>query len=588
MENFQKCPTDTEGIQIINLKRIKRLAVVVTVLIFALLCRAFYIQIISHDNLSEGALSQYEISVEGLDTRGAILDRNYMPLTGGKSQYYYFVKKTTVDWAEHNTYTKTKGEESPEVSRAAVFAQLIEALNARQIARSDSDYYVFRTEKFDSEINQSLKQDYDAYVFESKARYSDEQMACHLIGYINQDEKIGVSGLELQFEDMLKADNSKLTLWADGTGTILLGKEPVVENVFDNEENNVLVTTIDRRIQAVTEKALSGKTKKGAAAVMDAQTGEILAWVSLPIFNPNDLGEYLKDDSDCLINKVSQAAYAPGSVFKIVTAAAALEAGIPADTEYECLGEVTVEGVTLGCSTAPEGGHGIIDMTTAMAHSCNCYFAQLGQTVGVDAIVKQAEIMGFGSYALEDYPGEVEGNLPSAENVGAWDTSNISIGQGQLLATPLQIAKMTAVIANDGKPVSMHVVGSETDDNASLDGNAAPDDSTLPNGNISPDGNIADKERQIISPETAEQIQKMLGMVMTDGTAKDDWQLPVYGKTGTAEFGETNNCWFTGYCEVSNGKKYVITVLAEDGISGSTSALPVFREIVEYIQKTQE
>ncbi len=528
----------------INLRRIRQMFAQVVILMVLLLGRTFYIQILCHENLTEGAVSQYEISVQGLDTRGAILDRNYMPLTGGKSQYYYFIKKNRED---------------------EFLSSYVSYLEAKQIAREDASYYVFRCEKYNADINTVLKEKYRAYVFESSARYADDQVACHLIGYINQDEKVGVSGLELMYEDVLEAENSKLTLWADGAGNIFAGKEPAVSNRSETGSSqmngNVLVTSIDRRIQSVTEKALAQKIDKGAALVMDVETGEILAWASMPTFNPNDLASYLSAEDDHLLNKVSQGAYAPGSVFKIVTAAAALENGLDEDTRYECLGKVEIEGVNLSCSTAPEGGHGIIDMNTAMAESCNCYFAQLGKTIGYEKIIKMAEKFGFGKLVLEDYFEENSGNLPSVDSLFLSDISNISIGQGKILATPIQVAKMTAVIAKKGEDIRPKAVISKQ--------------------------NIYKENQQVLSAQNAEKIEAMMGLVMTEGTARNDWKIPVYGKTGTAEAGSKKHCWFTGFCDVGD-KRYVITVMAEDGDSGSATSAPVFKEIVDYLIKTQE
>ena len=119
---------------------------------------------------------------------------------------------------------------------------------------------------------------------------------------------------------------------------------------------------------------------------------------------------------------------------------------------YFCL-SVTVEGVTLKCTAAEEEGHGELDMNQAMACSCNCYFAQLGQLAGCGEIVKTAAKLGLGSQVLKDYPQEASGNIPDEDEVGPWDTTNISIGQGAILTTPLQIARMTAIVACGGRDV---------------------------------------------------------------------------------------------------------------------------------------
>ena len=545
----------------INKKRVKGFAVFFAVMAVLLAARLAYIQIFCHDEFTAAAVSQYEITVEGLDTRGVILDRNSMPLTGGVKEYYYIISRKLKDGR---------------------LKSLTEDIGGQQIAKKTSAYLVYRTESFDRDINDILKKDYSAYVFQTSSRYSDDQLACHLIGYINEDEKVGVSGIELMCQDRLAAAGSRLTIWADAAGSLLRGIAPSVEDVegsvygkeddlrsqSSNMDERCVVTTIDRRLQYVCEKALESHTKSGAALITDCQTGEILAWASSPTFDPNDIESYL-EDGDCLINKVSQAAYAPGSVFKIVTAAAALENNVcGSDQVFECKGEVTVEGVTLGCSNAPEGGHGSLDMSQAMACSCNCYFAQLGEMIESGTIAAQAEKMGFGQTVLNNFPSETGGNIPGEDQVGPWDVSNLSIGQGDILATPLQINQMTSIIAGGGKLVRPTIFLDEEDTRKEKE--------------------EADAE-QVVTPETAASIEMMLADVMTEGTGSIGWEIPVWGKTGTAEAEKdglpVKNCWFTGYCRIED-KTYVITVLAEDGASGSATALPVFKEITEFLQET--
>ncbi len=534
-----------------RLNRNRTLLVIFIILMFLLLARVFYIQIICHEELKAATQSQYEVLIDGMDTRGRILDRNYMPLTGGINQYYYFIKK---DLATEE------------------LDSIVSQIDARQIASEESLYLVYRTEGFNEAINKRLKDDFHAYVFQSAARYGDEQIACHLIGYLNEDEQIGVSGLELKYQNELQADETSLYLWADAAGEIIAGSKPYKESLANDlaknkmDAGNGIVTTIDRRIQYVTEKSLQEKAQSGAAIVMDADTGEILAWTSTPTFNPNDIESYLESGSDCLINKVSQASYPPGSVFKIVTALAALENGIDPQGEYECEGEAEIEGITVGCMAGPEGGHGIVDMEKAMALSCNCYFAKIGERIGCSKILETAQSMGLGQTTMESFPEEDMGNVPKGEEVGAWDTSNISIGQGQLLVTPIQICQMTSTIANGGYLVCPKIILNEET-----------------------------QKKQIIDSENAEKIESYLKAVMTEGTGAltgdgagtgGGWDLDVYGKTGTAEagsYGEIENiCWFTGYCRQED-KNYVITIMVQDGTSGAKDALPVFKKITDLL-----
>lgn len=533
----------------LNSIRIKTVLVMFAAAMALLAARVWYIQVNCHEQFAQAAVSQYEIAIEGLDTRGMILDRNLKPLTGGTEQYYYIISKKNKD---------------------AELEKIMEELESQQMAKSSSAYYVYRTEKYNEETNDFLKEEYGAYVFQSQSRYSDDQMACHLIGYLNNDENRGVSGLELMCQDELADDGNVLTVWADGAGNILRGIAPSVtcaQSVMADTtaakamKAKSVVTTIDRRLQHVCEKALEGAGEGGAAIVLNSDTGEILTWASYPDFNPNDIASYLGGDGDCLIDKVSQGTYAPGSVFKIVTAIAALESGVCDETQvFNCDGQITVEGVTLKCTAAEEEGHGELDMNQAMACSCNCYFAQLGQLAGCGEIVKTAAKLGLGSQVLKDYPQEASGNIPDEDEVGPWDTTNISIGQGAILTTPLQIARMTAIVACGGRDV----------------------EPVLETGQAGSPG------RRIISEETAEKLDSMMQDVMTSGTGAGSWQVPVRGKTGTAEAvfegRDVKNCWFTGYFDVG-GETYVVTVVAERGDSGSITALPVFKAVVDFLSK---
>ena len=365
-------------------KRVKAAVVIFMALVLALVGRLFFIQILCHEEFAEAASSQHEITVEGLDTRGQILDRNGRAITGGSYQYYYIIKKE-----------RLSGE----------YEELLNALGGSQIAAKDSDYCVYRTENYDEQINDRLRAGCGAYVFRSRSRYSATQPACHLVGYLNQSEKRGVSGLEYLFEERLKAGENRLVLLADAAGNILPGRAPWVKTSEKlTGSDNSVVTSIELGLQKKCERLLSN-VSSGACIVTDCMSGEILAMASVPVFDPNRISEYLSSEGDCLINKSLQASYPPGSVFKLVTAAAALEKGICTTSQrYECKGEMEAEGVSVSCSTAPEGGHGEIDMNEAMALSCNCYFVQLGQAVGHEKILETAQLLGLGAEVLEDFP----------------------------------------------------------------------------------------------------------------------------------------------------------------------------------------
>ncbi len=520
-------------------KRIKLAAAAACLTWVLLSCRLFYWQVLCHQPLTEAAQAQYDIRVEGMDTRGRILDRNLQPLTDGAWQYCYFLKTDRVN---------------------AQVQSMLDAVLARNITSGQNlspAYSVYRTGYFDEAVSRTLREEYGAYIFGSVSRYEDEQTACHLIGYLNDSEKRGVSGLEKVYEELLQPDGSFLKLQADGSGLLLLDRKPEVDGGGSFLRNN-LVTTIDKPLQEFCESAFSVRNLEGAVLVSEVETGQILAWVSAPSFNPNQIERYLDGSGSNLVNKCVQGQYAPGSVFKIVTAAAALEnSAMSPYTVYTCTGTAEVEGILLGCQSGPPGGHGDVDMYRAMAVSCNCYFAELGKELGCSAVLEMAERLGFGNPVFGIFAEEVSGNLPLAETCGPWDISNLSIGQGRILATPAQVHQMMTVIAGGGVRKQLQVVEGEV------------------------------HAERVLPESAAGELKRMLQQVMTAGTGSGvSWNGEPAGKTGTAEAAvdgtPVNNCWFSGFFS-AHEHTYAVTVLVEEGVSGSASALPVFRDVCDYL-----
>ena len=445
-----------------NRKRIIGGALFLAALTLLLCARLFYIQIFCHEEFAEAALSQYETSLVGIDGRGQILDRELRPLTGAVYRYFYIIGKESAD-QQLNV--------------------LLEELDAVRVTLRSSRYEVYRTERFDASIHKSLREEYSAYAFRARTRYQNQQTACHLIGYLNEAEQRGVSGLELLCEEKLRAKSDRLLLESDAAGRLLRGVAPRrakaegssaadartsdagdaanAEHAAIGQGN--IVTTLDLRVQQKCEALLAqlcgtaGTVPQADAAavlVSRADSGEVLAAASYPAFEPEHIADYLAEDCEdngCLLNRVLQAAYPPGSVFKLVVAAAALENDIcPPSRCFTCRKTAEVAGVTLSCSTGGENGHGRLNMREAMAVSCNCYFAQLGELVGYEKILETARKLGFGETVLAGFPGETAGSVPRDADCGIQDTANLSIGQGALLVTPLQVQQLTQIIACDG------------------------------------------------------------------------------------------------------------------------------------------
>ena len=268
----------------------------------------------------------------------------------------------------------------------------------------------------------------------------------------------------------------------------------------------------------------------------------------------------MRSDTGELVNKVTQGEYPPGSIFKLVVAAAALEAGCDPDMQFTCSGAETVNGHSVSCETGGEYGHGEITMEEAMAYSCNCAFIQLGQKTGAESIIAMAEKLGLGNVVLEGYPGEKEGNLMTVRQSSGAAITNLSIGQGETLVTPLQVANMMSIIANDGVDTGLSLIMEKEKEDEGI---------------------------RCLNSETVTALQKMMDAVIEYGTASElDITVPAGGKTGSAESmqggKEVIHGWMTGYFPTED-PEYTVTVFIENGRTGKGSAGPVFSEVTEYI-----
>ena len=269
--------------------------------------RFAFLQIIRNEELSEAAELQHRVRIEGLDSRGMILDRNLNPLTGKGRSYYYFIQEERVD------------------SAAAALLETVSAADISEEGNTGSGYRVWRTEQYDEIVSRHLKERCDAYILSLPSRYSSRQTACHLIGYTDGESQTGTAGLEKAFEEQLKNSGRGVSLRADGRGQLLASSAPVFsrENYFTSSG---LVTTLDISLQNVCESAMYEREFDGAVLVSEADRGELLAWVSSPCFNPYAAAEFA-DEEDARINKCIERSYPLGEIFEIVSDAAAYEKG---------------------------------------------------------------------------------------------------------------------------------------------------------------------------------------------------------------------------------------------------------------------
>ncbi len=401
-------------------------------------------------------------------------------------------------------------------------------------------------------------------------RYGSRLLAPHLIGYLNSDDSAGIAGLEKAYDELLQSNNGQIrvSFAVDGTGVCLHGVQPKVTDTTKNIENG-LVLTIDRTIQQTVEDMAPSFLTKGAVIVMNPTDGAILALASFPTFQPDTVAESISKDDGALINR-ALSLYDCGSVFKIVTAAAALESGVSTDLSFICAGGMDVGTTRFHCHQRL--GHQRLSLNAAFAQSCNLYFIQLAQKIGAEKLYAMIDQLGF--LQPINFAQELGSNACVTPDMSELLQSpaalaNLSFGQGKLLVSPLHVAQMTAVMANGGTLYSPYVVRGTYDQNTGL---------------------VKRKEgrgKRALSVESVTKIRKMMELVVTEGTGlkAKPTGCTAAGKTGTAETGQRAvdgspvvQSWFTGYIPAEN-PQYVITILAEDAENTNASTAQLFCEI---------
>jgi len=408
-----------------------------------------------------------------------------------------------------------------------------------------------------------------AYIFAVQKRYSHDQIAAHIIGYIDRSSNKGITGVELGYEKVLnKIEPVSIRFAKNAMGHIYDGVQPVITR-SDGDKAGVALT-IDSRIQGVAEEAAKSTFERGAIVVMECETGKIRAMVSLPSYSPDDVAAALDQPLSPLINRAITP-YNVGSVYKLCVAAAALENGY-GDFVHTCSSSVTLGVNTFRCA----GGraHGVIDLEQALEVSCNTYFIMLGQKLGAEKIYNMSRLFGFGQpQSLGGGIFSKEGSLPDLSRLSTQPATlaNISFGQGDLLLTPLNIACMTAAIAQNGKCPSPTLIEGEVSSEGQL----------VPDGYVTP-------AISVMNATTAATLRSFMINVVETGTgtkAKPEL-LGAGGKTGTAQTGWIENgkpveqAWFCGFYP-AQAPKYVIVAMAENGRSGGSTTAPIFKQIAD-------
>jgi len=416
-------------------------------------------------------------------------------------------------------------------------------------------------------------------ITESSERfYPKGTLASYLLGIAGVDNQ-GLEGLELYYDTTLKGTNGQIVAERDATGKeIPEGKHSYVSPI----DGNTVVLTIDEVIQYICEREIAAAVEetgssRGLVLAMDPKTGKILADAIAPSFDPNSYNDYTAQERR---NFAFTDVYEPGSTFKVITAAAALEEGIiSADDEFYDSGYVKVKGSTLRCWK--RAGHGYETFEEALGNSCNPVFVEVALELGAEKFLSYINAFGFGTKTGIDFPGEAVGAIQDLTVKGPVELATTGFGQG-ISVTPIQLLNAVCAIANGGTLMKPTLVEKIID----ADGNVVSQ--TEPT-----------KIRQVISEKTAEELTRMMVTVVSDsgGSNAAVEGYAVAGKTGTAEkptngkYGEERIASFVGFMPAEDPQIAVLILLDEPQCEikyGGTIAAPIFNKIMTECSKYME
>ncbi len=565
-----------------------------SILVLGLFCRLWYLSIVRYDHFLSLATRNQIRSVPLVAPRGEIYDREGTILVENTFGFDLLLfPDQVIDPKETQAYLENAIDFSAE--------EFYERLD---VGRSYGRYQpvVLKQNLPLAQISYLLARSADHPELEILERprrsYVYGILGAHLLGYMGEisapelslnifrkrraGDLIGKSGIERIYDAELAGKDGIQKLRVDSLGRTVELLPPVPP-----QSGKAIRLTIDLDLQKATEKALEGRV--GAAIAMDPRNGEILAITSRPTFNPNDFstrislsrwGNLTSDADRPLQNRVVQNTFAPGSIFKIVMAMAGLEGGLldPKETVL-CSGSKEFFGHRFRCGA--RSGHGRLDLKRALQYSCNIYFYELGRRLGIDRIAAFSRKIGLGAATGVDLTGEVPGIVPSREwkkkTTGvpwfAGETISVSIGQGPILVTPLQVALVLTAISR-GQFVQPHIRMDRNSDNV-----------------------------QSFPQEYLQPVKDGLWLAVNElgtGRAAHIDGMEVAGKTGTVQIisrttleklppGQAAkfkpNAWFAGFAPMDD-PRIVVAVIIERGGDGGRVAAPIARAIFQaYMQK---
>jgi len=583
-----------------NIKITKRIFFAV---LFLLFLQAAYLQVIKGDYYAKISERNYTRIAAVKSPRGIIYDKNF-------NQIVFNVPVFDLAIIPYDFF-KERNNTNEKIANLSEIVGVSENVLNGKIEKADSTSYqpfliLENINKEDALIIEEKIKNIDGVELEKSSirNYIDGNYFSNIIGYngrISEGELknhpdyllndiIGKSGLELVYEKQLRGKYGKQEIEVDS-----FGKKIKIIEKEDYEPGNNLVLNIDSELQKKIYEKLEKMVEKletgnGAAAVaLNPKNGAVLALISFPSYDNNlfasgisndDYNKLVNDKTKPFVNKAVSGEYPPGSTIKPLIGAAALQEKIISPNKII----IGYEAIYVGSYRYPDWkAHGPINLVKAIAQSCNVYFYTVGggyggiEGLGIDRIKKYANLFGFGEPLGIDIPEESKGLVPDKEwkkNVKneKWyigDTYHVSIGQGDILATPLQIVAYTAAIANGGKLFQPQVVDKIID----LDGNIIED--------------IEPKiiRENFIDLENIKWIQKGMRENVVSGSGRALANLPVEaaGKTGTAQYARNKktHAWYTVYAPYDD-PEIALAVIIEGGGKGHVAAVPVAKEVLEW------
>ncbi len=586
---------------------------IILVQVFLILAgRMWYVQIIRGDEFEKFSLNNRVRSIRIPAPRGKILDRRGRELVVNRPSFNVYVLPEDIKDRDSLAIAlslalgiepdviKTKITTALQKNRRSL-ALIAQDINRNQLAflearKSSLPGIVIEVDHLREYVHGKVGAPFLGYM----GKITESELKLH--SNMHGDDLIGKSGMEKRWDDYLHGKDGFIQRITDA-----LGRE-VRSNIFQEDLEKQasvagadVILSIDLDLQNAAEEALGDKY--GAVVAIDPRTGEVLALVSHPTFDPRDFikgvdtkewNELVKDPSSPLTNRATQGVYPPGSVFKIVTAAAALNEGvIDTTTPFYCPGVYSFGKKTFRCWR--KGGHGRVNLHRAIVGSCDVYFYNVAQRLGIDRLARYIKGFGFGVPTGIDLSEKV-GTSPSREWKSKtfkkpWydgETIVTGIGQGYVSVTPLQIGVMTAAVANGGILLKPQIVKEVI----SSQGKTLFEYNPQENGRLPVEKKTMDIIRDALigvvnEPNGTGRASKLDRMLVAGktGTSQVVAQGPQGGKYLRAD--QKDHAWFTSYAPAEN-PEVVVTVFVEHGGMGGEAAAPIAKQVLEAYLKLKD